>query len=528
MIIQSMLRYTVPLISLFLCGAQEEASRQARRLVERLRSDRVEDRDEAARMLEKLGPAALPYLDKAQNDSDLDVQTLAGNTAKVIRTAEKLSTRLKAALPGAERRLAFGDGGTWTQVFFEATAEDEGKRRYPILTMDDLEPLALPAVRGAKDAKEKTSVCWRVKRWGLRSAIPGLGDLLKDEERSVRADAVRVLGCLGARESVPAILPLLEDSDLSTSSSAAWALARLDARDSLPEVARLLQDHRQSVRLRALETLPLLDAKEWTSSVARLLEDEDGTVRGVAAQTLAELQAWEAIPAIAKRLDDKNDYARRAAVEALGKLEAKEFRQALVPLLANSCRFMRKRAALSLCELGGLEGIPVVLKEAGKAEVRGLAAGSIGTLDAESEPLFEYKLDFMLNSLNAVRQPEAWRSLRRARVTADLKGSREEVLERAAGSAGLTIEWQSASCCEESRWREEPVEIWSCHGRKTVFEVLEDILNEPYRAFIEDTIHKDGIYRIVLDGNRLRFLPRDEALKLWRAWWRQQENKADK
>src|SRR2546428_4565965 len=78
-------------------------------LIEKLRSETVEERDEAARKLKALGTLALPALDRAATDKDPEVSSRATQLARVIRTIDLLTVNLMKEVPGIEERLAKGD-----------------------------------------------------------------------------------------------------------------------------------------------------------------------------------------------------------------------------------------------------------------------------------------------------------------------------------------------------------------------------------------------------------------------------------
>lgn len=81
------------------CGLASQ-DRTVEQLVERLRSDRVEERREAARELNKLDEAALPALVKATRDPDAEVSRAAQEILGEIkaRAAEKDFRRIEKAL----------------------------------------------------------------------------------------------------------------------------------------------------------------------------------------------------------------------------------------------------------------------------------------------------------------------------------------------------------------------------------------------------------------------------------------------
>jgi len=112
-------------IALTLCAllSQEDGSKsQARDLIEKLRSNKLEERENATRKLKELGQAAIPELEKATKDADLDVRGRVTGILAEIRLVNELVTKAKnkfvanaiqAEKEGARRteRRTFSDFG---------------------------------------------------------------------------------------------------------------------------------------------------------------------------------------------------------------------------------------------------------------------------------------------------------------------------------------------------------------------------------------------------------------------------------
>ena len=114
---------------------------EARELIEKLRSDQIEERDEAARKLKELGKPALRDLDQATKDKDPEVASRARQLIRVIRGVDQLTPSLTKLFPELEVRLGAGTDQDWTVAFLAALNVG--------LKKEDLEPLAARAVRGA-------------------------------------------------------------------------------------------------------------------------------------------------------------------------------------------------------------------------------------------------------------------------------------------------------------------------------------------------------------------------------------------
>src|ERR1041384_4412257 len=98
-------------------AAQDDAARQARELVEKLRSDRVEERDEATRKIKQIGRAALPDLEKLVHDKDPEVKQRVQHLLDYFDIQQRLPETLSKAFPRLLDRLFSEGDQAWTDVF---------------------------------------------------------------------------------------------------------------------------------------------------------------------------------------------------------------------------------------------------------------------------------------------------------------------------------------------------------------------------------------------------------------------------
>jgi HEAT repeat protein len=555
--------WTIIRASLF--GPQQESARQAQELVEKLRSEHVEERQEAARKLKDLGKAALSELEKASRDKDPEVATQAKHILNVVALRETLSPGLWKDLPGMEDRLAEG-GHAWTEVLLDVIRKDtesdsSGQKG---LTKNRLNALAGPGLREARTADEKEELClflvnsnlrgegngssavpelpkllrdkeYRVRSLaamalgrlgaketvpeiarlltdgsgevrkgavealgylGVRETIPEVVKLLGDGEARVRSEAVDALGRLGAKETAPEIVMLLKDGDAVVRRVSLNALANLGARSAAPEIAKVLEDGEAEIRTTAVHALRKLGARETAPGIAKLLTDESADVRCWTVYALGQLDAKETAPAIAKLLTDVDVTIRIWGAQALGKMGAKETAPELRKLLTDGEARVRYSAASSLCRFGLRDGTPVFLKDEGA-----LSQGSLREVGYVG-----------LGNLNAIRQPEVWSRLERTPLNRDLKGTLQEVAEGLARETGLSVviaaEVKAGKTYEVRR-----------HGRPgtSLLEGLELFINN---GQYDKTY---GKFEVILEPDRIRILPRGEALSFWLAWWRGEE-----
>ena len=112
------------LLLIVLAGAQEDPAKQARDLIDKLRSGGIEERAQAEEKLKELGQAAVPALKEAIKDPDAEVSARSKYLVRLIEVRERLTFGLRKALPGVDDRLVRGDEHTWTEVFLEAAQPD--------------------------------------------------------------------------------------------------------------------------------------------------------------------------------------------------------------------------------------------------------------------------------------------------------------------------------------------------------------------------------------------------------------------
>lgn len=421
-------------IALLLLLAQDPAA-----LVRKLGAAAVEEREEAASTLKRLGRAALPALEAASRDRDPDLAARARDVIGAISIRERLSPALLAAFPGVDDRLARTGKRAWLEAFLEAAG-------HPRLKPEDLGPLAGPALQAAEGYEEISRVLKAVRERDVqaaalevvrllgnnqmrheaaetlgqirtpeaaraaaevllhpdvnvrmsavdalaamhaREAVPRLLELLKHAEPDVRAGAADALGRLGAKEAIPALAARIREGP-EEDGGIAWALIHMKAPEAAAEVARLLADPRPAVRRRALATLGMMErfaAAEVPGIVARLA-DPDPDVRRAALASLANLKPEGRAPEIASLLEDPVPAVRIAAVAALGTLEVRDAAAKIRTRLGDTEGLVRLEAVRALGRLRARETVPelVGLLKDPHPRVRWEAAGALEALRAQ-------------------------------------------------------------------------------------------------------------------------------------------------
>lgn len=332
---------------ILLCQAQEDLSSRARTWVERLRSDRIEEREEAALKLKELGKQALPELEKAAKEGDLDLATLAKSLLRVIGIQEQLSPALRRAMPGVEERLARGAKAAWSEAFLEAA---DGAR-HPELVAGDLHGLIAPTAEEAWSDPGKRAVFGRIREAYLQRAEPGqVVGFLKSAIPLLRADALDVLRQRRAPVDPASVRPILRDEVPGLRGAAARFLGEFRYREAIPEIVPLLREDSPEVRWNALGALVALRARSRSREILPLLGDPQATVRKVAIRAVEVLGIREGIPQVVSLLADGSQDIHLAALRCLVRLQARDQASEVLRLLKDD-RFPREEVIQALCDL---------------------------------------------------------------------------------------------------------------------------------------------------------------------------------
>src|SRR5258706_2692208 len=158
-----------------------------RDFIKRLASDRIEDRDAAARELKKLGEKAVPALREAAGGGDPEI---ASRCRKILMTFELLKTlspRLLEVFPDLEEKLALAPDELLTDTLLEATRQDNDNNRvHPRLSRPEhLDALAARALKGVKDPDTWQKVTNIVEQRRLKSAIPVLVENIDSDQEPI-------------------------------------------------------------------------------------------------------------------------------------------------------------------------------------------------------------------------------------------------------------------------------------------------------------------------------------------------------
>jgi len=374
-------------VTLLSLGVQQEGDAVAK-LIERLKSDSIADREDAANALRSMGSRAAPALSKASAGRDVELAARAKALLRVMEVDGRLTAGLKKAMPELADRLATGEPHAWTEAFIASL----DTKRHPTLSFADRDCLAGPALAAARDDAETVRLCQAIAGHEFRSAIPelvrcwrtshgsaewdpraaaaaalfemeaveavaDLRALLRTATARERWGIIDLLGALGSRDAVPDLVALLESKDDVPVGTILRALQRLKAPEAAPAAKRLLPS---GSRRQAAETLAATAPAEILA-VVPLLKDDNPEVRETAARLLGECGAKGAIESLIAVLKDKEQDVRIAALRALGELEARDRINDVLPMLQDPCGRVCLAAGSALAVWRARDAVPHVI-----------------------------------------------------------------------------------------------------------------------------------------------------------------------
>lgn len=239
---------------------------------------------------------------------------------------------------------------------------------------------------------------------GDPTALPALGDALRDKEWEVREKAAEAIGLIAGKrqdgmdvtEAGKALESALSDRNDRVREGAARALGKLGASSAVKSLAGKFRDPRPGVRCGAAWALGAIGDVDSAPALLNALGDPSWAVRKEAAWalgTIGEKNRGSAMvaasaPSLVKALDDHDPRVQEAAAWALGRLGAGA---AAAPHLVRALRSYEpgvlREAAVSLGIVGEPTAIPHLMRLVmyGNRDLRVDAVTAVGNI-AERHP----------------------------------------------------------------------------------------------------------------------------------------------
>jgi HEAT repeat protein len=452
------------LLALFLSQSDPEM------LIEKLRSDSVEDREDAFKKLSGSGQAVRTLLEKAARDPDREVAARAKAILRIIELREKLSPSLRRKYPGIEEKLD-RDPHVATQVILDLPGPTiEGEENEPEsvdpFPRADLEWLASGAIRGANH-EELEGVCERLRSRQIAEGVPDLMPFLSSSDTDLRAVAAYHLGYFRYRAAIPGILKLLEDPWGNNRPIAAEALLRLEAREIIPNLREQLKSKDGDVQSRAAELLGDFGDRESVPTLLTLCRESKetrwGPLEALAKMNVTEaipflmtpakngepgekdsalfmlvrLKAREAVPLLCAQLQDQELFRTGWSLQALGEIGDPSAIPEIKPFVDHSSPYLSGSALVALAKMGERDMLPQILRglKDKDSNRRWFAVRALGALRSREHvndiiaQLEDPDVDLRWASIEALGRmgaPEALPALQKW-ATSPLKGDRDRV-----------------------------------------------------------------------------------------------------
>jgi HEAT repeat protein len=299
-------------------------------LVEKLRSDKPEERDEAVRKLKVLGRAAVPALERVAGDADVELSERARFVLNVIQISDVLSPALRRTSPGIEDRLAAGNADRWAREFVLAC---EAASVHPDLGAEDLDAMAIRALRAAMEQDLRDQVIHCIIAWSLVSAIPELIEIVKDKAAVSWQTVMNELGPLVTRRDAPALLERLRDSKQPAPGQIVEMIRNTGATDGIADLLKAAAGDDHEAQNAAIATLGVWGRVEAIPSILRGKDRAGGAYSVFAIEALGRLGDSAAIPHVLQLFKGGPAAGvQLTAPEAFARLNAEE----AVPLLVDS------------------------------------------------------------------------------------------------------------------------------------------------------------------------------------------------
>lgn len=461
-------------------------------LITLLKSDNAELRGASAYVLSQLGVKdAIPELRRLLKDQNTSSKHVATRALRFLDARE--------AVPDLLPLLKDEDLEVRTQAAY--TLETFGAKE------------AISGIREMlKNDQTRVIAAYALQSLGAREATPDLIPLLNDQH--FRGCAAEILGELGSKESIPELLKVLKVPDYICNTMAMRALGKLGAKEAIPEMLRLLKAPDATGKEYATVALGDVGSEEPLPELRKCVRNSDPATRAAALQAIGAILKDKASEELRNYLTDPDPAVRQALAYTLGRYDPRGSKQEILALLKDGAAQVRLaavgvardwgfeggketalgllqaatgedrlRAAAELCLMGYLKGAPVLIEQRRGSESR------IRSLFA----------------LNGLRHPGLAHHIRNVDVVG-FRGNRNgRIAETLAKLLGLKLDDSELTPYE----RESLETSGGSYKQQTLLEAIQQITNW-------------SAVEVVVETDRIRLLPRAEAVRYWEEWLKAQ------
>ena len=309
-------RWALLLLAVCLCQpSAQENGHAISQLIDDLQSGNTQERRNAARSLNELGPEsaeALPALILALDDGDEQVWFHA------VTAIARIGRQALPAVPALLEDLAESGRKSANPKWYRSA-----------FALGSIGPIALPKLRPAlknPDSRIRSGVAKALGWFGEKAApaIPGLVELLNDENENVRFHAAETLGKIGP-PAIPALRKCLQGTNrqLQLSALSAVQAMGIKARPVAEILISIASDapapELQIQALRSLRRIQL-EPEFYAPVLWPLAFHVSAEIRREAAECVLALPAELIVPRLAKMLNNADASVQRWAADILGRI----------------------------------------------------------------------------------------------------------------------------------------------------------------------------------------------------------------
>ena len=289
-------------------------------------------RQRAAKVLNEIGPEAVPFLLRlAQQKDSVVIEYLRSIKIgrQILHPPLHSRTDIRKTAARQLGRLGASAHAAASALIELACNDSESLRETALDALNQVGPEPREAAALAALLDDDSFLVRRLAIEALvkcgTAAVPRLAEGLTNLSPRVRLSAATALQELGplARGAVRALIESLRDRDHDVGVAAHFALGRIgpDAHAAVPALVGELKNGSDEIRALAVRTLSELGvaAKPATLELIALQKDTDSYIRWRAAYALGRIgpDAREAIPTLEMMLKDESSEVRNAATFAL-------------------------------------------------------------------------------------------------------------------------------------------------------------------------------------------------------------------
>lgn len=218
-------------------------------------------------------------------------------------------------------------------------------------------------------------------------AIPGLIQLLEDENSTVRLFTVEAIRKLKSKAAIPYLYYLLEDKNFYVRNSVISTLGEIGSDAIIPAlITAINNDNCNSITSNAVKALGKIGSKTATTTLIITLQNRDAIIRTAAVEALGQIKTEAAITALITSLQDKNSSVRWYATIALGQIHCEKAIPALITVLLKDKKdSVRRGAASALAKIGSEVAISFLIRELQdkNSDIRVTAASALSEANSE-------------------------------------------------------------------------------------------------------------------------------------------------